>query len=290
MLLMAGMKIRSGLFGGLISGGGRWELAFDEQSIVYAKAGRPDTGIPLGTITRASAKPGLIWSTIEIVAPDQRIVAKGSLNRAAEDFVGPLWVAIGRALLSELERLSPALLQFANTWRKLLEHPRYISNYDVETWKKAIPPTDYAVLIRILALLRNPLMPSEGSPPETRLQLDLLVDVLSGPRSQVKIRNEQFVAGEVTRFKDFFDRVEPTPLTAEQRTASIVLEDCNLLVAAAGSGKTSTVVGKVGYTLLTKQCDPKDFLVLAFNNDAAKELDVVDDNYLDRVTTTILAG
>ncbi len=52
MLLMAGMKIRSGLFSGLISGGGRCELAFDEQSIVYAKGGQLVTGMPLGTICR----------------------------------------------------------------------------------------------------------------------------------------------------------------------------------------------------------------------------------------------
>ena len=96
---------------------------------------------------------------------------------------------------------------------------------------------------------------------------------MSGTRDQIKRRNERFVTDEIVRCKEFFDGVEKTPLTKEQRIASVVFEDRNLLVAAAGSGKTSTIVGKIGYALLTKQYAPKDILVLAFNNDAAAELD-----------------
>ena len=268
------MRVKSGFFGGLICGDRRWTLAFDDQFVVYAKETQPATSIPIGAITGVSAKSGLIWSTIEIETPGKRIVAKGTLNQAAKEFVSPLCAAIGRALLSEVELLRPALLQFESKWHQLLEQHRYIANYDVEAWKETIPPAHYAILTRALALLRNPLFPAQGPSPETRPLLNLLEDVLAGGRSQLKSRNKQLVAGEVARFKEFFDRVEPTPLTAEQRMASVEMEDCNLLVAAAGSGKTSTVVGKVGYSLLTKQYVPEDLLVLAFNSDAAKELDV----------------
>jgi DNA helicase-4 len=44
------------------------------------------------------------------------------------------------------------------------------------------------------------------------------------------------------------------------------------LVAAAGSGKTSTIVGKVGYALLTGLYKPEEILVLAFNKNAGEEL------------------
>ena len=63
-------------------------------------------------------------------------------------------------------------------------------------------------------------------------------------------------------YKDFFDAVETTPLTAEQRRAAVVMEDRNLLVASAGSGKTSTVVGKVGYVLLGELATPDEVLVV----------------------------
>ncbi|ENV21238.1 hypothetical protein F963_02830 [Acinetobacter bereziniae NIPH 3] len=44
------------------------------------------------------------------------------------------------------------------------------------------------------------------------------------------------------------------------------------MVAAAGSGKTSTIVGKVGYALLTGLYKPEEILVLAFNKNAGDEL------------------
>ena len=66
--------------------------------------------------------------------------------------------------------------------------------------------------------------------------------------------------------------MENTPLTDEQRISSIIFEDRNLLVAAAGSGKTSTIVGKVGYALLTGLYKPEEILVLAFNKNAGDEL------------------
>ena len=117
---------------------------------------------------------------------------------------------------------------------------------------------------------------------ESRDCIALLTDVLSGSRNQVKRRNERFVANEIARCKAFFDEVEKTPLTNEQRIASVIFEDRNLLVAAAGSGKTSTIVGKIGYALLTKKYAPSELLVLAFNNDAAMELD-------ERINTRLAA-
>ena len=66
--------------------------------------------------------------------------------------------------------------------------------------------------------------------------------------------------------------MEKTPLTDEQRRAAIVMEDRNLLVAAAGSGKTSAVVGKIGYVLKKEICQPEEIVALAFNKAAAEEL------------------
>ena len=73
--------------------------------------------------------------------------------------------------------------------------------------------------------------------------------------------------------REFFDSVESTPLTIEQRRASVVMEDRNLLVASAGSGKTSTVVAKVGYALMRGLVRPEEILVVAFNAHAAAELE-----------------
>jgi DNA helicase-4 len=168
----------------------------------------------------------------------------------------------------------------ATQLRQRLAIPRYLSHRDLELWRASVTAADQTAFRRIASLATNPLLPQAGLSPETKTRIDVLADVITGPRDTIKRRNERFVAREITRGQQFFDRVEKTPLTPEQRVASVVFEDRNLLVAAAGSGKTSTIVGKIGYSLLTKQYQPKDFLVLAFNNDAAGELD-------ERINTTL---
>jgi len=70
----------------------------------------------------------------------------------------------------------------------------------------------------------------------------------------------------------FFDTVEKSSLTAEQRNAVICFDSRVLLVASAGSGKTSTMVAKAAYALKRGYFAADRMLLLAFNNDAAAEL------------------
>ena len=55
-------------------------------------------------------------------------------------------------------------------------------------------------------------------------------------------------------FGVFFDIIEKNPLTTEQRKAIITDEESVLVVAGAGTGKTSTIVGKAGYILKKATC------------------------------------
>lgn len=79
--------------------------------------------------------------------------------------------------------------------------------------------------------------------------------------------------GELVRYAHLFDTIERSPLTREQRIAAVTMADRNLLIAAAGSGKTSSMVGKVAYALCSEMCSANQILVLAFNRKAAQELD-----------------
>lgn len=74
------------------------------------------------------------------------------------------------------------------------------------------------------------------------------------------------------KHKNFFDTVESKPLTDLQRRSVILDERRNLVVAGAGTGKTSVIVAKAGYLIESGKCRPEDILLLAFNADAAKEL------------------
>ena len=85
--------------------------------------------------------------------------------------------------------------------------------------------------------------------------------------------NDAFVRAALTEMRPFFDTVEKSPLTQRQAEAVLVDEDRNLVVAAAGSGKTSVIVAKVAYLIRQKLCRPSDILMVAFSRDAAKEME-----------------
>ena len=93
-----------------------------------------------------------------------------------------------------------------------------------------------------------------------------------GLRAGFDAHNEAFLSRQKIELKPFFDIVEKSPLTDEQVEACICMDDNVLVVAAAGSGKTSTMVAKVGYVLRQGLVTPDQILVLAFNRDAATEL------------------
>lgn len=77
---------------------------------------------------------------------------------------------------------------------------------------------------------------------------------------------------ELALHADLFDTIERSPLTTEQRVAAVTRAKRNVLIAAAGSGKTSSMVGKVAYAIHSGQCVAEQILVLAFNRKAALEL------------------
>lgn len=67
-------------------------------------------------------------------------------------------------------------------------------------------------------------------------------------------------------------RVENHPLDGEQRKSIYDPARFNLVVAGAGSGKTTTILGKILYLLQSGFASPPEILVLSFTHDSATEL------------------
>lgn len=84
--------------------------------------------------------------------------------------------------------------------------------------------------------------------------------------------NEAILSAELTTLSDFFDSVERSPLTEEQARAVVCFDNRVQVVAAAGSGKTSVMVGRTAYALKRGLVPAERILLLAFNKAAAEEL------------------
>ena len=84
--------------------------------------------------------------------------------------------------------------------------------------------------------------------------------------------NASFVDHEILVFKQFFDTVEKNPLTLAQRRSCVTSEDNNLVLAGAGTGKTSTLIGRAGYLLASGQAQPDELLMVAYARKASEEM------------------
>ena len=84
--------------------------------------------------------------------------------------------------------------------------------------------------------------------------------------------NERIAAATLERDQDFFDTIETSPLTPEQARAVLTYDNRVQVIAAAGSGKTSVMVGRAAYAVRCGYTSAERVLLLAFNKAAAAEL------------------
>ena len=88
----------------------------------------------------------------------------------------------------------------------------------------------------------------------------------------VKQHNEGVITFLLDTHKDFFDHCLKYPLDKQQRRSIVSEEDNCLVVSSAGSGKTSSIVGKVKYLTEIKGIVPERILLISYTNKAAAEL------------------
>ncbi|AMB59190.1 hypothetical protein AWU67_10300 [Microterricola viridarii] len=125
--------------------------------------------------------------------------------------------------------------------------------------------------IGIGPLLDEPLLADDISKLRRSGSLGIHSWTLDLPR-HIAEHNGAYLESELLANKHFFDLVEKSPLTPEQATAVVCFENRVLVVASAGSGKTSTMVAKAGFAVSRGLIAPEKILMLAFNAAAAAEL------------------
>lgn len=90
-----------------------------------------------------------------------------------------------------------------------------------------------------------------------------------------QIRNQfnlKFIDRELEECNALLSNIEGKPLDLQQRMAVIKDEDNNLVIAGAGSGKTTTVAGKVAYVIDRLKVKPEEILLITFTKKASEEM------------------
>ncbi|MGF1698781.1 DNA helicase IV [Photobacterium makurazakiensis] len=104
------------------------------------------------------------------------------------------------------------------------------------------------------------------------LALEKVEPWLEGNGNWVTSTNETWLTKEAEKWSSWFDAFESSPLNASQREAVLINQDHNLVLAGAGTGKTSVLVARAGYLIANQIAQPQDVLMLAFGRKAAEEM------------------
>lgn len=91
-------------------------------------------------------------------------------------------------------------------------------------------------------------------------------------RQEITKHNDQVAKNEIQRGYELVGNVEGRKLDEQQMMSVVRRTHNHLIIAGAGTGKTTTIVGKVKYLLKSGQYMPSDILVLSFTNASATEM------------------
>lgn len=253
-----------------------WALELDGDNFRLTVRGKTFSG-SVDQIEGLVAKAGVFWATLSIPGANGQLLALDGLPNA------------------EARQLNRVLVETIDAKRTREQIASLIRDFDrqiqpVLGWVRLAVDACKRQLVRRGWLSSEFIQRTESSKPTlARAMLDcaeVQEHLARQPQNvQDAIRTwqrpfEEFARGVNQRHSEkvvrddqtFFDRVEKSPLTSEQRDAVICFDSRVLLVASAGSGKTSTMVAKAGYALQHGYFAPERVLLLAFNNDAAAEL------------------
>ncbi|WP_440053426.1 UvrD-helicase domain-containing protein [Pseudoalteromonas sp. T1lg65] len=208
-------------------------------------------------ITQLTAAPYLrrsMWYSrlvLTMANSTQSVVLPSRTGQGLFRQILPLWLALRLPHLydcaAQVERLLKQ--QYLNARR--LQQVQYLCNKTIDSWlnveRKRLP----LKAVRALATLQE-------------------------IASWTSIEADQFRAAYIkyylARDRAFFSTIEANPLTRAQQQACVIQDDRQLLLAGAGTGKTSVIKAKVAYLLHRKHAHAQDILMLAYGNQAAQEM------------------
>lgn len=252
-----------------------WSLTLQGGRFALEVRGSAPVGGSVLKIDEPALKPGVIWSAISLRFDDGRTFELDGLPYSdAVDAVSSFRNAREEEkrnvdeLLRDFDQSIKPVVRWAKQTQKAcveqLKTKGWITHQFGETLIQS-KPSDVA------AFLERPEI-RERLQTKTQATRDA-IELWKRPFDEfVNDTNQRHLLEEQMASRTFFDTVEKSPLTEEQSDAVICFDNRVLVVASAGSGKTSTMVAKAGYALQKGYFTADKILLLAFNNDAAAEL------------------
>jgi DNA helicase-4 len=166
-------------------------------------------------------------------------------------------------LKNRLLELKDNIAKAEQDYQLFFQRPQYFSKKELHEW--------YQKNTDLKEPIENALNKGVNGLPFQN-SLNQLREVFANGEKLVAERNKRFTQSEILK-EELFPPVEGQTLTEEQRREIVVDEANNLVVAGAGTGKTTTLLGKAQYLVAKGLAQPQEVLVVSFGKDVAKEND-----------------
>ncbi|PWS30465.1 UvrD-helicase domain-containing protein [Pedobacter paludis] len=164
---------------------------------------------------------------------------------------------------ANIRKLIPDILRAIDSFRKTQELVLYFSNQDAVKLKNT-----QSTLIKAIPINYQKC----GLDEQEIATISYFVSYHQKLDNIRKNYNERFIPHEIREFKDFLAQLDEYPLSEEQMRAVVCDEDNNLIIAGAGTGKTTTISAKIAYILEKNLARAEELLVISFTNTAVEEM------------------
>ncbi len=232
---------------------------------VEVKGDRHEYLIPFNQLVAINVKRGLVWGELEFVLPEDKVVRlHGTEWNETQRFyhhLDTLW----QAWSVEMSEVAAGVLneQYAEITRRTLQE-KWFKRSDMEALQENVKAA--------FAALPLPLARLEEFENCREAWLSCKAWLEQGDRRRGE-RNAEYTDRMLEKYADFFQQVESSPLNPSQARAVVNGEDSLLVLAGAGSGKTSVLVARAGWLLQRGEATEDQILLLAFGRQAAREMD-----------------
>ncbi|WP_054179101.1 DNA helicase IV [Trabulsiella odontotermitis] len=221
--------------------------------------------IPFNQLLDIQCKRGLVWGELEFILPENKVVrlhgTEWGETQRFHHHLNALWEQWGNEMSDIAARL-------------LTEQLAEISRFSAEgKWLTRQATLDVQQkILRALDALPIPVARLEtfDNCRELWRQCQGWLKDIDSSRLQ---HNQAYTEAMLSQYAGFFEKIEASPLNPAQARAVVNGEQSLLVLAGAGSGKTSVLVARAGWLLMRGEASAEQILLLAFGRQAAKEMD-----------------
>ncbi len=217
----------------------------------------------LSLTSHVTVHSGWFWDALKFNTTEA-ILFGGVDMKVSESLCDTINQQIKKFTSQKMQQNETAINDAAKSARSLLANQHYIRHAEAQNW--------FSTYDWLSINFRQNKFSKKLSSAHKK-DLEIIKPLLDKGYPLIEKLNAHFVAKQLEEYKAYFDQVETNPLTENQRKACVIDEKYNLVLAGAGTGKTSTMVGRAGYLLKSGLAKPNETLMLAYANKAAQEMD-----------------